>query len=1110
MVRSVRFTLTCIALIAHRTEKDAQLNYSHPNNMVTAPETDIPIHLHRDRLRESILMTDPKFRRLIVIEAQAGQGKSVFISQYLNQITSPALFYQITPRDRDPVFFIRNFFSSLKSEFPEVEIPLLEQMIATGEISATDIDRYAGLISEGMCSALPADTHVVFDDLHEIEKMPLLDTFFRKLLPQQHPNVVLVLSTRHITADRLKDWIAGRMHVLIGNKELAFNKTEVFEYFNSIVHNPLTPESLHRIYQTTEGWPMGVVLKASEACRGLNGSKGQDNLPLLLLGPEASTPYFDTEIFSRVPDEIQQGLLCLALVNEIDRKLSAYLIGDEMADQILLRLTSQNMFIRPVGNKSDIFTFHHLFRDYLRSKACRILNKEQLSTLYGRIAEYYLNAGSPEQALEYVLKAENYPKAHELIEAEGSRLHAENRLVFLFNVLDPLDEDVNRDYPWFSYYYAAACMAVNPARAYDYLSQAKTRFEADGNKTGELIAISALLYYHLAVDGRYERANAYLPRAERLYQQVADRLSPFYRIQAATNIGLVHYMFTNWIEKMESYCHEALSLAKANQLDDQLAQIQTVMLNKYLGCAISNGYHVYYEKLYDACFNPKVTEFSRLIILVHAGYIQWLFDGFADLETLKKMLQRKTRKILAMESIAASFMALWEINAALANGAFDKARHLVETAMALPNAARQPHLRSQFLQYQAFLQAIEGRHKEAVTTADLSQQLRKEAGSLVYTGMNLLVIGATYIHTGHHKKASRRLDKCIQISINVNNPALRAGAYCYLAFLGLKMKRETMATESTRKAIALMQKHGYETIFLWIPHVMNTVLAYAMSQGIAPDFVNSLSLRKLKIGFAAQGQPIPRLDIHTLGDFRLNVQGTTIFTSKDFTAKQQLLWSSLIAAPKDGVKVETLCVELWPESTPEKARISLDTLLSRMRKTVASSDADLNPLHYLIMEKEHLRLSNCWIDAHALVSSARKGLRHAEANERWQAETEFRGVHQMWQGEFLSQFCCSDSAYQYEESDLISLFIETAVKWSEILSDHLDPMKEDLDILMAAVPYAGADTRLAANLYCILSSSGLHGDITRLMESVRKRLALEEYSETEINHLMESVWCKQQ
>jgi hypothetical protein len=181
-----------------------------------------------------------------------------------------------------------------------------------------------------------------------------------------------------------------------------------------------------------------------------------------------------------------------------------------------------------------------------------------------------------------------------------------------------------------------------------------------------------------------------------------------------------------------------------------------------------------------------------------------------------------------------------------------------------------------------------------------------------------------------------------------------------------------------------------------------------------------------------------------------------------------------------------------------------------MRKTVASSGANLNPLHYLVMEKEHLRLSNCWIDAHALVSLARKGLRHAEANERWQAETEFRRVHRMWQGEFLAQFCCSDSAYQYEESRLISLFIETAVKWSEILSDHLDPLKEDLDILMAAIPYAGADTRLAANLYCILSSSGLHGDITRLMESVQKSLALEEYSETEINHLMESVWCKQQ
>jgi DNA-binding SARP family transcriptional activator len=377
---------------------------------------------------------------------------------------------------------------------------------------------------------------------------------------------------------------------------------------------------------------------------------------------------------------------------------------------------------------------------------------------------------------------------------------------------------------------------------------------------------------------------------------------------------------------------------------------------------------------------------------------------------------------------------------------------------------------------------------------------------------NHLAIGAAYSHTGHRKKALHHLDQCIQISIsaNVKNDLVRVSASIYLAFLNLKMKREAMATEATRKAIELMQTHGYETIFIEIPHVMKTVLAHAISQGIAPDFVNRLSLRKLNIGFTKQGQPIPRLDIRSLGDFRINIRETTIFTSRDFSAKQQLLWSSLIAAPKDGVKVETLCTELWPESAPDKARTSLDTLLSRMRKTVASSDVNLNPLHYLVMEKEHLRLSNCWIDAHALVSSARKGLRHAEANERWQAETEFRRVHQMWQGDFLSQFCCSDSAYQYKESRLFALFIETAVQWSEILSCHLDPLNEDLDLLMEAVPCAGADTRLAANLYCILSSSGLHGDITRMMESLRKSLALEEYSKTEINHLMESVWCKQQ
>ena len=252
----------------------------------------------------------------------------------------------------------------------------------------------------------------------------------------------------------------------------------------------------------------------------------------------------------------------------------------------------------------------------------------------------------------------------------------------------------------------------------------------------------------------------------------------------------------------------------------------------------------------------------------------------------------------------------------------------------------------------------------------------------------------------------------------------------------MEMKRESSVADSVGKAIALMQEHGYEAFFLETPHIMKTVLAFAVSQGIAPDFIRSLSLRQLKIGFTARGQSIPRLDIHTLGDFSLNVQETRIFTSKEFTAKQQMLWSALIAAPKTGVRVEMLCVELWPESTPDKARTNLDTLLSRLRKTVGSNDSNLNPLHYLVMEKEHLRLSNCWIDAHALVSSARKGLRHADAREFWQAETEFRRVHRMWRGEFFTQFCCSDSAHQYKEFKIFTLLIETAVKWSEILFRH--------------------------------------------------------------------------
>ena len=79
------------------------LNAIIPSNKFYPPHIDESQSLLRTGLLATKLPQDIATKKIILIEAQAGQGKTTLAYQFLNHSLHDYIWYQIGPEDSDPV-----------------------------------------------------------------------------------------------------------------------------------------------------------------------------------------------------------------------------------------------------------------------------------------------------------------------------------------------------------------------------------------------------------------------------------------------------------------------------------------------------------------------------------------------------------------------------------------------------------------------------------------------------------------------------------------------------------------------------------------------------------------------------------------------------------------------------------------------------------------------------------------------------------------------------------------------------------------------------------------------------------------------------------------------
>ena len=351
-------------------------------------------------------------RKLTLISAPAGFGKTTLLSDWLNACERPAAWLSLDAGDSDPTRFLSYVIAALRTFGDAIGTDALE-MLTSGGAPSRDAP-LTTLLNDIATIANPF--LLVLDDYHAVED-PAIDTVLAFLLDHLPRQMHLVIATRedpHIPLARLR---ARDQLTELRIKDLRFTPEEAAGFLNHVMGLDLSVQDIAALETRTEGWIAGLQLVAL-ALQGTGTAPTSDTSSFI----EAFTgshrfvlDYLVEEVLQRQPEAIREFLLKSAILERLSGPLCDAVTGGSDSRKTLDTLERGNLFVVMLDDTRHWYRYHHLFADALRAN---LINEqpEQVADLHLRACDWYEEKGFPHDAIYHALAAKAFERAADLIE----------------------------------------------------------------------------------------------------------------------------------------------------------------------------------------------------------------------------------------------------------------------------------------------------------------------------------------------------------------------------------------------------------------------------------------------------------------------------------------------------------------------------------------------------------------------------------------------------------------------------------------------------------------------------------------------------------------------
>jgi len=246
-------------------------------------------HIHRLRLLEQL--QKGRRKKLTLVSAPAGYGKSMLLSCWLENCDCPYAWYSMDESDNNLRQFLIYFLTAIRTLFPDAVAKTLA-MANAANIPPMKV-LAAGLLDE--MNLIDQDYILALDDIHLIQEKQVYD-LLTELLRYPPQRMHLVLSGRRDPFLPISSFRAQGLLTELRLRDLCFTTAETKAYLELMLGEQIEDAVAAKWTEKTEGWIAGLHL-AALSIQHQGDAAGM--LPELPGGLQYVTEYLFNEVFKR-------------------------------------------------------------------------------------------------------------------------------------------------------------------------------------------------------------------------------------------------------------------------------------------------------------------------------------------------------------------------------------------------------------------------------------------------------------------------------------------------------------------------------------------------------------------------------------------------------------------------------------------------------------------------------------------------------------------------------------------------------------------------------------------------------------------------------------------
>jgi LuxR family transcriptional regulator, maltose regulon positive regulatory protein len=867
-------------------------------------------------------------KRLLLLSAPAGYGKTTLLADFIHAADRPFAWYQLDAQDSDPTVFLTYLVEalrSMKNATPGLSGAIgqaARSLLNSSDPSVTPQRVLTVLLNE-LAEQVESPVWIVLEDYHFVTS-PVVHNLVDFLLENAPECLHLVISTRMDPPLALPRFRARGQMAELRAGSLRFREEEIVRWMQTEL-NGLTQEELNLLSEKTEGWVAALQIVRSS----LSGPDARD-VDAILSGLSGSQEfvfdYLAEEVFKRLPDALQAFLLRTAILQHMDVPACNAVAGIPDAGAVLKALEMQNLFLASLDTQKQWYRYHYLFREFLMNRLQRE-HAELLSDLHCKAGTHYEERGELETALSHFLSVPDFEAAARVLSVFAADYVERGRVDVLHRYLSALPAEVMRACPDLLLQHGNALWRMGQAgAAVAAYEEAHSSFAAHQDANGVSRALTRL--------AEVNRAQGNYRQAEKLSRQALSIPGTGHAARAEALMALAKSVgFLSGMDQGRALAEQAVE--EARLAGEGVSALSRANFLQSLGqiCWWHGDPQAtvrYCQEALQIAPEEASPIGAQACISMATPYLYW--------RELDKALQYAERGLQVAQTLhlkellPAAYTALGNVLTRIGESARAEAclRQGMEIGQQLGLASYERLMATGFLAYNLCGQ---GRVEEARQLAEGALWSYTGSPDTYEAYVCRSVLADVALENQQLEKAEALYTELVETGERRNFRIPLAMVYFGLAYIHLETQRRESGSEHARRALRLIEPSRAFQLFLDQGHRSRVVSEALLQAGEKSPFLERVLENLPEVRSPAIAVLDHAIRVQCFGNFRVLVDGEEVSQERWVSAKARDLLAYFVTMRGERVPVDKAFDAIWGDKRGS-SRTAFHTALSRLRNAL--------------------------------------------------------------------------------------------------------------------------------------------------------------------------------